>query len=235
MQFDLDGTVTGDDGERHPHRIETTVTDLTKVVDGVPTIVVFDLDLQDGKVEESEIFFVAQDRSGTVWNLGEYPEEYKDGQLSGAPRAWLSGVAGARAGIGMPADPQLGTATYLQGLAPQVKFQDCATVFATGQRTCVPVKCYDGVLVTDEYGPLDPAAGHQRKFYAPGVGNIRVAPAGGVEPEALGLTKAAMLCAADFAKVHDLALRQDARGYSVARDVYGDTQPAKQTLTAQVC
>src|SRR5689334_10924407 len=57
-QFFLDGTVVDDNGVAHPHRIATTVTDLTKVVDGVRAIVVFDVDIQDAVVTESELFFV---------------------------------------------------------------------------------------------------------------------------------------------------------------------------------
>ena len=234
-QFHLDGSVVLADGKPHPHRIETTVTDLTKVIDGVRTMVIFDVDIQDKKVIESELFFVAQDSDGTAWTFGEYPEEHSPGKPVVAPRTWISGVDGARAGIAMLAQPRVGTPTFLQGLAPKVQFKDCATVFKTGQHTCVPLKCYNDVLVTDEFAPLDPEGGHQRKFFAPGVGTIRVAAAGGVDPEALQLTKAAKLCPAEFAKVRDQALKQDHRGYTVAKDVYGKTPPAKQTLYAQTC
>jgi hypothetical protein len=234
-QVDLDGFVIDGSGTKHPHRIETTVTDLTKVIDGVRTIVVFDVDLQDGVVVESEIFFVAQDESGRVWTFGEYPEEYDQGQLTGAPKTWLSGVHGAHAGIAMLALPRVGTPTYLQGLAPEVGFQDCGTVFKTGQRTCIPLRCYDGVLVIDEFAPLDPTGGHQRKFYAPGLGVIKVAAAGGVDPEALQLTRATELCPSAFAHVSKQALDQDGRGYDVAPAVYGGTPHAKRTLHADRC
>jgi hypothetical protein len=236
MQFVLDGFVVGDDGLQHPHRIETTVTDLTKVIDGVRTIVILDKDFQDGELQEQEIFFVAQDHDGAVWTLGEYPEEYENAKLTGAPSSWLSGVQGARAGIAMLAHPRIGTPTYVQGLAPQVDFLDCATVFQTGQQhVCVPVGCFDNVLVTDEFAPLDPAGGHQRKFYAPGVGVVRVTAAAGVDPETLQLTRAQKLCKGAFAKIREQVVKQDRRGYHVAKDVYGDTPPVKDTLDAKTC
>jgi hypothetical protein len=235
MQFFLDGVVLDQNGTAHPHRIATVVTDLTKVVDGVRSLVVFDVDIQDGQVIESELFFVSQRADGSVWTLGEYPEEYENGKLVGAPSTWISGTADARAGIAMLANPRVGTPTYLQGLAPAVEFKDCATVFRTGQRTCTPLQCYHDVLVTDEFAPLDPQGGHQRKFYAPGVGVVRVAAAGGVDPEALQLTRAATLCAHEFAKIRGQVLAQDNRGYRVARDVYGATTRAKQTLSAATC
>jgi hypothetical protein len=235
MQFFLDGVVIGTDGTSHPHRIATTVTDLTKVVDGVRTLVIFDVDIQDGQLQESELFFLAQRDDGSVWTLGEYPEEYDNGVLAGAPSTWIAGTAHARAGIAMLAHPQVGNPTYLQGLGPKVGFKDCATVFATDQRTCVTLGCYNDVLVTDEFAPLDAQGGHQRKFYAPGVGPVRVAAAGGVDPEALQLTKAAKLCAHDFATVRSQVLAQDGRGYQVAAKVYGTTTHAKDTLHAETC
>jgi hypothetical protein len=237
-QFVLDGVVLDDQNQPHPHQIVTTVTDLTKVVDGVRTLVVFDEDIQDGETVESEIFFVAQDRDGTVWTFGENPELYDHGVLIGASSTWLSGVQDARAGIAMLAKPKVGTRTYLQGLAPEVGFKDCATVFKTGEKhVCVPVKCYDNVLEVDEFAPLDPAGGHQRKFYAPGVGVglIQVKAAGGVDPEVLKLIRAERLCKADFADIRQRALEQDARAYTVAPDVYAGSPHAKDTLDAKTC
>jgi hypothetical protein len=231
----LDGFVIGDDGLHHPHRIETTVTDLTKVIDGVRTLVVYDVDLEDGQLTESELFFEAQDRDGTVWLLGEYPEQYDGGKLSGAPTTWIASVAGASAGIAMPARSRVGDPTYLQGLARAVGFEDCATTHQTGQRTCVPVRCYDRVLVTDEYGPLDPASGHQRKFYAPGVGTVRVTAADGVDPETLALVRSERLCEQAFASLRDQALLQDQRGYGVVPRTYGGTPHAKRSLDADLC
>jgi hypothetical protein len=235
MQLFLDGVVIADDGTSHPHRIATTVTDLTKVIDGVRTMVTFDVDIQDGTVQESELFFVAQRDDGSIWTLGEYPELYSNGVLTGAPSTWIAGIVGARAGRAMLAHPAAGTPTYLQGLSRRVGFEDCATVFQTGQRTCVPLGCYDGVLVVDEFAPNDPQGGHQRKFYAPGVGNVRVAAAGGVDPEALQLTRAAELCPPDFAKVREQVLAQDGRGYRVSPDVYAKTPHAVRTLRADTC
>jgi hypothetical protein len=235
MQFYLDGFVIRVDKSRHPHRIETTVTQLTKVIDGVNTIVIFERDFQDDKLAESELFFVAQDNQGTVWRLGEYPEEYDNGQLLGAPSAWLSGVARGRAGTEMVGKPRVGSSPFLQGLGPEVGFKDCGVVFKSGEHMCVRVGCYDGVLEVDEFAPLKPREGHQRKFYAPGVGNIKVAAAGGEDPEELDLTKAAKICAAELANLQGLALSQDGRGYQFSKDLYGKTLPAKETLRAQTC
>src|SRR6476620_11695217 len=80
-------------GQPLPHRVTFTVTDLTKVINGVRSVVVWDVDLSDGEVSEAELSFFAQDSAGNVWNLGEYPEEYDDaGAFAGAPNVWISGL-----------------------------------------------------------------------------------------------------------------------------------------------
>jgi hypothetical protein len=227
----LKGTVDGE-----AHTVVTTVTDLTKVVDGVTSMVVLDEDLgPGGAIQEAELAFMAQDRNGTVWNLGEYPELYENGQFVGAPDVWISGIDRARAGIGMLAHPATGTPTYLQGLAPAIEFKDCATVFQTGQYVCVPTGCYDHVLVTDEFAPNDPGGGHHRKFYAPGVGVVRIDAIGDSSPEVLHLTTLKHQCPAGVAKTRAKALALDAHGYQVSPKVYGRTPRAQQTLQAPHC
>ncbi len=232
-QFLLDGVVVDTRNVRHPHRIQSTVTELTKVIDGVHTIVMHEQDIQDGVLQESELFYVAQDSSGAVWLFGEYPEQYTNGRLTGAPASWLTGVAGAHAGIAMLATPQTGTPTYRQGFAPAVGFEDCATVVQTGQHLCNGSTCYDNVLVTDEFAPNAAKDGHQRKYNAPGIGTVKVGAASGVDPETLTLTSATRLCAAALAQIRQQAVDQDGRSYTVARSVFTGTPAASKTLTAQ--
>jgi hypothetical protein len=210
---------------RHAHRVVFTVTDLTKVVDGVRTRVLWDRDYSGRQLQEGELTFHAQDDAGNVWNFGEYPEEYEAGKLTGAPDTWVAGVARARAGILMRADPRAGTPSYRQGWAPKIEFGDKAKVFQTGARSCVPVGCYRNVLVIDETNPFEPSDGHQRKYYASGVGNIRAAPAGGEEREVLVLMRVVHLGAEAMAKARAAALKLDKRAYSVSKGVYGHTQP----------
>ena len=234
-RFVVQGSVLEDDGVLHPHRIETTVMPLTKVIDRVNTMVVLDVDIEDGVLQESELFFVAQDVHGAIWTFGEYPEEYDQGTLVGADSTWLDGVRGARAGTAMLAHPRAGGAPYLQGLSKQIEFKDCARVFQTGQRTCTPLHCYDNVLVVDEYAPNDPDGGHQRKYYAPNIGNVKVTPVGGQQAEKLEVTSIRHLCAAQLAPYLRYAIDQDTRGYDVAGAIYGKAPPAKHTLRLGPC
>src|SRR5215211_2505602 len=226
-QLVYEGSAIVDEEGRQTRRVVTTVTDLTKVIDGVRTLVISERDSTAGQLSEPELAFFAQDNAGNVWLLGEYPEEYENGKFDKAP-AWISGQKGARAGITMPADPRRGVPDYAQGYAPPpVGFHDHAKVYKTDQQTCVPVDCYENVLVTEEFNPGEPGA-FQLKYYAPGVGNVRVGWRGKKEEEkeTLELVDYQHLSPEALAKVRREAMEMDRRAYERS-EVYRDTPPAK--------
>lgn len=224
-QLTLDGRANRGGGPL-PHRVVFTVTNLTKVINGVRTLVVWDRDIGDGQLQEAELAFFAQDNDGNVWNLGEYPEEYTGGRFSGAPNTWIAGVAGSQGGIHMLARPRVGTDYYLQGSAPNIDFLDCAKVVKTAQRVCVPVNCYKPVLVTHEKSPLDPNGGIQTKYHAPGVGIIQIGALRDPEGETLVLTKFGHLSPQTLAAANEEALKLDRHGYGVS-EVYRHTPRAE--------
>ena len=221
---------TVEDGERIPHRVIFTVTDLTKVVNGVRAVVIWDRDFTAGELEETELAFFAQDDDGNIWHLGQYPEEYEQGKLVGAP-AWIAGLKGAKPGLSMKAVPRLGTPSYSQGYAPApISWVDHARVYKTGEQTCVPFGCYDDVLVTEEFEPTKPDA-YQLKYYARGLGNVRVGWRGSKEEEreTLVLVKVVHLSQEALEEVRAEALALERRAYRVSRDVYGQTPPLERT------
>jgi hypothetical protein len=213
------GTVQG-----VPHRLVRIVTDLYKVIDGVRTAVVWESDYSPGQLEESELFFVAQDDNRNIWLFGETPEVYSNGHLQGAPDTWIGGIADAKEGIFQLGAPRLGSPAFSEGLALNVGFEDRGRVFQMGQSVCVPLGCYHDVLVIDEWSPLDPRGGHQRKFYAPGVGNVFTAPAGGNQPETLSLTSLVSLDPTALAAARATVLQQDQRAYTESK-AYAHTPP----------
>jgi hypothetical protein len=202
----------------------STVTDLTKMINGVPVLVILEEDINEGELQEAELAFHAQDNAGNLWNLGEYPEEYEDGESSGAPDTWISGLDKAVPGNIMLADPQLGTAEYLQGWSPDIEFLDCAKVYKMQQKTCVPLDCYENVMITEERSPLDPESGQQRKYYAPGVGNVRVGFVDDPEGETLVLMGIRQLSPDELAKARQDALKLEKHAYKIS-DLYRQTPP----------
>lgn len=227
-QLVLEGS-TREEGKRAPRREVFIVTDLAKVVNGVRTIVVWDRDWKDGRLDEGELSFFAQDDAGNVWHLGEYPEVYEDGKIVEVP-AWLAGVKGAKPGVQMRAKPETGAPDYSQGYAPPpINWVDRADVHGTGGKTCVPQDCYDNVLLTREFEPGKPDA-YQLKYYAPGVGNIRVGWTGArdVDHEVLRLVDLVRLDAAGLEKVRAQVRAIDERGFRMSKDVYGSTSPVER-------
>lgn len=210
-------------------RVVTTVTDLTKVVNGVKSVVVWQRDFTGGQLSESELAFHAQDDAGNVWNLGEYPEEFEDGAFVGAPSTWLAGVAKAKAGILLRTDPRAGTRSYIEGSAPEIDFLDKARVSMVDQDTCVPLVCYDHVLVITESNPLEKTSARQLKFYAPEVGNVRVEPVNDPEGETLQLVSLTELSSKALARADESALQLDRRARRKAKDVYHDSRRARRS------
>lgn len=225
-QFVLKGIADRGNGPL-PHRVVFTVTDLTKVINGVPTRVIWDQDINDNQLVEDELAFFAQDDRGNVWSLGEYPEEFDNGVFVGAPSTWIPGVEGAKAGVHVPANQRLGI-TYRQGFAPAVNFFNCAKAIKKGQEICVPAKCYEDVTIVDEWNPLEPQNGHAQKYYAPEVGNIKITSVGDPEGETLNLAEVIHLGSRALAKANAAALKLDRRAYRFS-DVYRDTPPAQHS------
>jgi hypothetical protein len=224
----FEGDANGDEA-RVDRRVVFVVTDLVKEIAGVRTVVAYERDYNEGELTEAELVFFAQDDTGRVWHLGQYPEEYEDGEFIAAP-TWIAGLREAAAGIFMKAEPRYGDPSYSQGWGPEVGWTDRARVFETGSRTCVPAGCYDDVLVIDEFNRDEPDA-HQLKYYARRVGNVRVGWAGALEEEqeVLELVEFTQLDPEALAAIRAEALGLEAHAYQVSPDVYGRTSPAEPT------
>ncbi len=219
----LSGT-TVDEGEELDHQLRYVVTDLTKEILGVDTVVVWIEDYSDDELVEVEIAFYAQDDLGNVWFFGEHPEEYEDEQRIDAP-TWIAGVAGAYPGIAMYADPASATTAYFQGWGPAVEWSDFANVEKVGEKVCVEIGCYADSIVIAE-SSLDEAGIAQLKSYAPGVGTIAVDFRGDDETqEQLEVVDHSPLSEQELANFNVLAKSFDANAYVVNPDVYGGTTP----------
>lgn len=225
MQYVYEGSTT-ENGERLAHRVVFTITDLTKEIDGIKTVVIWDRDYDVDELVETELALFAQDDDGTVWHLGQYPEVYENGKLVEAP-AWIHGIEEARAGITMHADPNLGTPSYSEGWGPAVDWTDRGQVSKVEDEVCVTLGCYKNIVVIDETSKQEPDA-HQYKYYAPGVGLIKVGWAGDDESqETLELVKIVELSPDELAKVHAEALKLEESAYKNSKDVYGQTPHAE--------
>jgi hypothetical protein len=156
------------DGETE--RDVVTVTDKTKTILGVKTVVVRDTVTNgQGDFVEDTLDWYAQDKAGNVWYFGEDTKEYKNGRVVSTEGSWQAGVKGAKPGIVMKAHPRPGD-TYMQECAPGVA-EDAAKVLRLGQSVTVPYGTFDDVLVTKDYNLLEKPVEH--KYYAPCIGLVR--------------------------------------------------------------
>jgi uncharacterized membrane protein YkoI len=231
-QYTWEGTTVDDEGDQEPHTVIFTVTDLIKEIDGVRTVVCWDRDFADDELEEAEIVFFAQDNNGNVWHLGQYPEEYDNGKVVAAP-TWLHGINDGKAGIMMKAEPKLGAPSYSQGLSLSTRWTDRAVAFQVGQKTTVPYGSFDNVLVIQEWDQEEPHA-RQLKYYAPGMGNIRVGwrAEKDKDQEVLELVKVEQLDADELAKAREEALELEKRAYEASKDVYAKSNPSERNPAA---
>ena len=215
--------LVGSDRHHRVHRIEVVVTDLVQMIDGVPTTVVWERDFDGEALVEAELSYYAQDTAGNVWHLGEYAEAYDDAELIGAT-GWLQGqLAGARAGIIMRADPRPGTASYSEGYGPPpIYWTDRAQIAGRNLTVRVPTGRYHGVVLVEEYSEQE-RTGFQRKYYAPGVGNVKVGWRGADEAqEVLVLRTDELLDEAGMSSA-----RAAARALEARAKMYGSTPPSE--------
>lgn len=215
---------TDEDGVRTAHRIEATVTDLTKVIGGVRTTIIHELDYVEDQVEEAELGFYAPDNDGNVWHLGEFKETYSEIKYVGSKIWSLDYPPGARAGIMIPADPQVGAPSYSQGFAPfPYNWSDRGRVTEVGAKTTVPAGSYDGIVIVEEFNDEEPGA-FQLKYYAPGVGVVRIGWRGDdTVQEEMTLIEHNRLDAEALASIRKLALQMEERSYS-----FGLSPPLEQ-------
>ena len=219
----FDGS-TEDSGLTIPHRIVFTVTNLTKVIEGVRTVVAYVEDYSNKDLVEAELAFYAQDAEGNVWYFGEYPEEYEEGKFVDAP-AWIAGLKGAQAGIKMKAEPKEDTPSYSQGWGPAVNWTDYGQIEKMGEETCVPLDCYQDVLVITESSIAETDA-FQVKYYAKGVGEVRVGWRGSdATKENLELVQLEQLDAEELDAVRQKAFEMEQNAMQRSKEVYAMTSP----------
>jgi len=153
-----------------PTRNVTIITNDTKVILGVTTTVVHDQVYENGVLAEDTYDWYAQDKAGNVWYFGEDTKELDaNGNVISTEGTWEAGVNGAEPGIVMEANPKKGD-KYQQEFAAGVA-EDMAQVIGFVDSFCVSYGCFNNVLVTKEWTPLEKGV-VENKYYAKGVGFI---------------------------------------------------------------
>lgn len=162
---------------------DVIVTQQTKQILGITATVVHDQVFLDGELIEDTFDWFAQDNEGNIWYLGEDSRELENGQVVSTEGSWEAGVDGAKPGIIMQANPQIGQRYYVEFYIGHA--EDEAIVVSLNASAVVPFGEFAGCLETDEFTRLEPGAG-EHKFYCPGIGLVLEAASDGERNELVG-------------------------------------------------
>lgn len=159
----------GKNDNKEKVRIEVEVTHDTKIVAGVTATVVRDRVWEDGELVEDTYDWYAQDKDGTVWYFGEDVKDYEDGLVVSTAGSWEAGVAGAKPGVMMKANPQVGDAYRQEFLKGQA--EDTGQILSLSQSLKIGMGSFGNLLQTQDWTPLEPEV-IEYKFYSKAVGNV---------------------------------------------------------------
>jgi hypothetical protein len=145
------------------------VTSDTRLVRGVPCVVVRDTVSAEQQVVADTVDWYAQDVAGNVWSFGAQARQFRAGKVVGTAGSWEAGVRGAEPGVVMKADPRLGD-SYPEA-SDNGPAEHMAQVVSLNQEVMVPFGFLTGVRVIKSYPPPRPGIVEHR-FYARGVGLV---------------------------------------------------------------
>lgn len=150
-------------------KLQITVLDETKTVDGVVTRVVEEKEWKDGKLYEiARNYFAICEQTKDVFYFGEDVDFYENGKVVKHEGSWQAGK-GNRAGLMMPGTPKL-RMKYYQEIAPGVAM-DRAEIVSLDETCKTPAGTFSRCMKVKESSALDITAG-EHKYYAPEVGLV---------------------------------------------------------------
>ena len=209
-----------------PHEIITTVTDVIRMIDGVPTIAMLDESTDSREISQLSIDYLALDKDGNVWILGGYTEDYQGGAYTNTDIAWLGTANGSEVGILSPAKVDAATPRWFIGKGPEEKASVGQPV-QVGITACVTFGCYDNVRVVQE-GNVG-APDNENKYYAPGIGVINNIPLNAsLHQDTFQLTNFVELSPAGLAEASKTVMDLETHARKVAPDAFGSVPQSRR-------
>jgi hypothetical protein len=145
------------------------VTDKTKKVMGVTTLIVWDRVWLDDELTEETYDWYAQDQEGNVWYFGEDSKEYKNGKVVSTEGSWEGGVDGAMPGMIMK-NKLIVSDSYRQEYY-QGEAEDWAEIVSLNEKVVVPYGSFENCIKTKDWSALEPDV-IEYKYYSPSVKNV---------------------------------------------------------------
>lgn len=152
-------------------KLQITVLDETKTIDGVVTRIVEEKEWEAGELHEiSRNYFAMCEGTKDVFYFGEDVDFYKGGKLVKHDGSWFAGTDGNRAGLIMAGTPKL-KMMYYQEIAPGVAM-DRAEIVSLDETCKTPAGTFSKCMKVKEGTALD-VSETEYKYYAPEIGLIR--------------------------------------------------------------
>jgi hypothetical protein len=157
-----------------------TVTGRTKNIAGIRAAVISDRLSLNGVLAERTTDWYAQDRRGTVWYLGERTAELNaKGKVTSTEGSFLNGRDGAKGGIFMPANPQVGQTFQQESFKGQA--EDHFRILDLTATISTPAVSSNNAMLTEETTPLEPGI-VDHKYYVQGIGTVKEQQVAGAPP-----------------------------------------------------
>ena len=236
MQFTRAGS-TEVGSRKVPHQVVSTVTDVVRIIDGVPAIAVLDQSEDSGEIAQVGFDYLAIDRDGNVWILGGYTEDYQGGQYTNVNNAFLGKSTGAEVGVLMPAVVNKNTPRWFIGSSGPKEDPSVGEPVSVGQDIKVAYGEYHNVRAVRE--GASKAVDNEIKYYAPGVGVVLNVPkVKSLHQDDFQLINLIQLTPEGLAEASKIVLDLEEHARTVAPEVYAKASKAERlaitaTPTAQ--
>ena len=151
-------------------RLQITVLDETRTVDGIETRVIEEREWKNGELYEvSRNFFAMCPDTKDAFYFGEEVDFYENGKIVKHEGAWLAGVNGNKAGMIMAGAPRVGQ-KYYQEMAPGVAM-DRAEIISLDETCKTPAGAFSKCLKVKEGTALN-IFETEYKYFAPDIGLV---------------------------------------------------------------
>lgn len=149
-------------------RIEILVPGWTAKVMGVETLVYWDRVYRNGVLHEDTRDYLAQSKNGDVWYFGENVNNYDNGKFKDHHGSWIAGVDGAKPGLWMVSNPQVGDEFRNEYYKSEA--EDISKIVSANETVTVPFGTFTGCVKTFDSTPLEPTKTAHKYFCKQPVG-----------------------------------------------------------------
>ena len=226
MQWIRTGT-TEIGSRKVPHQVISTMTDVMRIIDGVPVIAMLDQSTDSGEISQVGFDYFALDKDGNVWIMGGYTEDFEGGVYTDVENAWLGTATGGEPGILMPGVVRMDTPRWFIGRAGPNEDPSVAEPVYIGIDTTVAFGNFQNVIGIREGGIN--AIDNEIKYYAPGIGVIFNDPKiKSLHQDSFELVNLIELTSEGLAEASQVVLDLEEHARTVAIDVYGSVSKAER-------